>query len=171
MKKENTHIIYGLITGVVMVIIGLIIYIMGAAFVPGVQYISYLPFLVGVILSGNAFSKSKDGNVTFGNVFANCFKTAMIVTLIMVAWSILSTILIPGIKEKALDMARVEMMKKPGMTDDKIDMALNITKKYWTVFIIAGAIFGNLFWGAIFSLLGAAFAKKKGQQPLVPTNV
>jgi len=170
MEKKNTHIIYGFVTGIIMVITGLIIYKTGMAFKPGIQYIAYIPFLVGIILNGIAFSKAKDGYVTFGNVFGSCFRAAMIVTLVMVAWSILSMVIFPEMKEKALAMAREEMLKK-NYTDEQIDLALSMTKKYWNAFLIAGSVFGYLFWGAIFSLIGGAIPKKKGPQPLVANNL
>ena len=166
MEKKHSHIIYGLITGLVMAVTGLVIYYAGVAFTPGMQYIAYIPFLVGIILNAVSYSKSKDGFVTFGNVFGNCFKAAMVVTLIMVVWSLLSMVIFPEMKEKAITMAREQMMKKQ-MTDEQMDTAVNMTRKYWNAFLIAGAVFGNLFWGAIFSLIGGAIAKKKGPQPFV----
>ena len=164
MEKKNTHIMYGFITGIAMVIVSLIIYLLGAAFKPGVQYISYIPFLVGMILNGMAFSKANDGYVTFGNVFGSCFKGAMIVTIVIVVWSVASMYIFPEMKTKAIEIARQSMIDKK-MPDDQIDTALNITMKYWNVFLIAGGIFGTLFFGAIFSLIAGAIAKKKGENP------
>lgn len=164
MEKKNTHIMYGFITGIVMVIIGLIIYLVGAAFKPGMQYISYIPFLVGIILNAMAFSKANEGYVTFGNIFGSCFKASMIVAIVIVAWSVASMYIFPEMKVKAMEMARQSMIDKK-MPDDQIDTAMNITTKYWNVFLIAGAIFGTLIFGAIFSLIGASIPEKKGEKP------
>ena len=74
-----------------------------------------IPFLVGILLNGIAFSKANDGYVTFGSVFGSCFKMAMIVTLVMVVWGFLSTWLsFPEMKcrNSAKHAAREEMMKK-----------------------------------------------------------
>ncbi len=165
MEKKNTHIVYGFITGIAMVIVGLIVYLAGAAFKPGMQYISYIPFLIGILLNAVAFSKANDGYVTFGNVFGSCFKASMIVTIVILAWSVVSMMIFPEMKEKAMTMAHDEMMKKQNVTDEQIDMSMNIMKKYWNVFLIAGAIFGTLFFGAIFSLIGGGIAKKNGERP------
>lgn len=168
---KQTHIPYGFISGILVVICSLIIYLTGAAFKPGVQYIAYIPFLIGVIMNAMAFSKANDSFVTFGNVFGSCFKASMIVTIVIIAWSITSAMVFPEMKEKAIAMAREEMMKSNRkMSDDQVDMAIGITKKYWNAFLIAGALFGSLFYGAIFSLVGAAIAKKKGQQPFVTNS-
>ena len=59
------------------------------------------------------------------------------------------------------------MAKNPKMTEEQINMALDMTRKYFNVFMVAGIVFGTLFIGAIFSLIGAAVAKKKkGGSPI-----
>jgi len=167
MEKKNTHIVYGFITGIAMVIVGLIVYLAGAAFKPGMQYIAYIPFLIGILLNAVAYSKANDGYVTFGNVFGSCFKATMIVTIVMLTWSVVSMMIFPEMKDKALAMVQDQMAKNGKTTDEQIDMAMNITKKYWNAFLIAGAIFGTLFYGAIFSLIGGAIAKKNGEKPFI----
>jgi hypothetical protein len=167
MEKKNTHIVYGFVTGFTMVIFGLILYLTGLSFRPDMKYVTYLsmlPFIIGIVMNGIAFSKANDGFVTFGNVFGSCFKASMIVTIVAVGWGIISMIIFPEMKEKALEMAHDNMVKQK-MTDEQIDTAINISKKYWNVIMIAGGIFGNLFWGALFSIIGAGVAKKKGAQP------
>ena len=170
MENKNTHIMYGFITGIVMVIIGLIIYLAGWAFKPGMNYISYIPFLIGIILNGMAFSKANDGFITFGNAFLSCFKAAMIVTIVIVAWSIASMYLFPEMKDKAMEIARESMAKRPGATDEQIEMGMNVMKKFFNVFLIAGALFGTLIVGVIFSLIGGAVAEKKGPRPFQPVG-
>jgi hypothetical protein len=145
---------------VVVVIVGLIFYLTGIAFKPGIQYLSYVPFLIGILMNAVAYSKANEGMVTFGNIFGSCFKASMIVTLVMVAWSVLSMYLFPDMKDKAIEIARESMAKNPRMNDENIETALNITRKYWNVFLISGAIFGTLFYGAIFSVIGGLIAKK-----------
>ena len=76
----------------------------------------------------------------------------------------------PEMKDKAMEIARAEMAKNPKMTDEIMDTSMNMMKKYWNVFLIAGAIFGTLFFGAIFSLIGAGIAQKKGTQPFTTNN-
>jgi hypothetical protein len=164
-EKKNTHLQYGLITGIALVITGLILYMTGLSFKPGMSYVAYVPLLVGILLNAMAYSKANGGAVTFGNVFLSCFKVSMIVSLIMVAWSLLATILFPDMKEKALEIARQSMEKNPKMTEETIDMGLNITRKYWNVFMILGALFGTLFYGVLISLIGGLIAKKDVVRP------
>jgi uncharacterized membrane protein YciS (DUF1049 family) len=167
MQKKQTHLMYGAITGMIVAVLSLIFYITGLSFkYTYIQYIIQIPFLVGIIMNGMAYSKANDGFVTFGNIFGSCFKASMIVALIILAWSIISMLIFPEMKDKAMEMAHTEMAKNPKMTDEQMEMSMSIMRKYWTPLMVAGAIFGTLFYGAIFSLIGGAVAKKKGERPV-----
>jgi hypothetical protein len=165
MEKKNTHIAYGLITGLVMVVILLGLYLAGLAFTPGMQYVQYLALLVGLIMNAMAYTKANDGYVTFANVFGSCFKAVMIVALVVTAWSLLSSFIFPEMKEKALEVMREQLSKRQKMSDDQLDTALNFYKKNWNILAIAGPLFNTLFVGAILALIAAAIPRKKGVNP------
>ncbi|MCD6013511.1 MAG: hypothetical protein K0Q79_3373 [Flavipsychrobacter sp.] len=165
-QKKQTHIQYGLITGMIMAVISIAIYLAGWSFKPGMSWLPYLPFLVGILMNAMAYSKANDGYVTFGNVYGSCIKMSMIVALIMVAWALICVFVFPEMKDKAMEYARAEMAKDPKMTEEIMDTALSMTQKFWNPIIIATAIFGTMFWGAILSLIGAAVAKKNGEKPM-----
>lgn len=167
MEKKQTHIVYGFVTGIIMVVVGLVLYVTGLAFKSqAMSYVSQIPFLVGIIVNAMAYSKANDGFVTFGNVFGSCFKMSMIVALVMMVWSFISMFVFPEMKDKALTMMQEQMAKNPKVTDEQVEMSVNMMKKNWNVFMIAGAVFGTLFYGAIFSLIGGAVAKKNGERPM-----
>ncbi len=67
--------------------------------------------------------------------------------------------------DKTLDLQRIELEKKPELTDEMIEQALSITKKFFMPFAIGGAIIGTGFMGAIASLIGAGVAKKNPVDP------
>lgn len=164
-QKKQTHIMYGFVTGIIMVAISLILYLTGLAFKgKGIQYVSQIPFLVGIILNARAYSKANEGFVTFGNVFGSGFKLSMIVALVMVVWSVIMIYAMPEMKEKTIEMARAQLAKDPRMTDDTMDLSISMMKKYWSVIILSTAIFGTMIYGAIFSLIGGAVAEKKGER-------
>jgi hypothetical protein len=158
--------IYGLAAGVGMSILGLVIHLMGLGTTRSMQYVSLIPFAVAIVLNGINFSKENEGFVTFGNVFGNCFKASMIAGIILIIYSILSMFLFPEMKVNAIDIARKEMAKNPSMTDEQIETALTITRKYWNVIMVSTMIFSSLFYGAIFSLIAGAIAKKNGPRPI-----
>lgn len=165
MEKKHTHMKYGLFTGLAMIIVNLILFKTGVSFNPGMQYVSDIPFIIGIIMNAMAFSKLNDGYVTFGNVFSSGFKACAIITLLLAVWSFASVAIFPELKEKGLEIARKKMAENPQMTDDQIEMALSMTKKYWNVFMVGAIVFGTMILGAVFSLVGAAVAKKKGAMP------
>jgi hypothetical protein len=170
MEHKNIHIRYGFITGLIMVVVGVTIYLAGAAFITGMQYVAYIPLLVGLILNAMAFTKANDGYVTYGNVFGSCFKATMIVTIVMIAWSTASIFVFPEMKEKALTKMHEEMLKNPKVTDEQIDLSMNMFKKYWNPIMIGAVILSNLLYGALFSLIAAAIPKKKGPLPITSDN-
>lgn len=149
-----------------MAVISLIIYITGMTFKTGMSWVPHIPFLIGLILNANAYSKANDGYITFGNAFGSCFKASMIVALVMITYSVITIFVFPEMKEKMIEMQREQMAQNPKMTDEMMDTATGITQKYWNVMLMAGVIFGTLFSGAIFSLIAAAIAKKKGERPM-----
>lgn len=166
MEQKNTHVKWGLISGVLMVGITIALQLGGLDQKSFLGWLAYLPFVVGIILNAMAFSKANDGFVTFKNVFGSGFKASMIVTLLMIVWSVIYIYAFPEMKEKAIEMARAEMAKKPNMTDEAMDMGINIFRKGYTTIIISGALFGTLVMGVIFSLIGAGVAPKKGERPV-----
>lgn len=154
---------YGLITGLVVIAVALILYLSGVAFKPGMNYVTYIPFLIGLILNAQEFTKANDGFVTYGNVFGSCFKATAIITLLLTAWSLLSIMIFPHMMEEGLEIARQQMIKK-GLPDDQIEMGLKMARN--KVFVTGIIVFGTLFWGVILSLIAAAIPKKKGAAPL-----
>lgn len=164
MQKVQTHKMYGLITGIIMAVFYLVLYIANLSFKPGWQYVAYIPFLIGIIMNAIAYSKANEHYVTFGNVFGSCFKASAIVAIISLAWAVIMMFIFPEMKEKGIEMARAQMEKNPNVSEEQIDMSLEMTRKYWNVFMVAGSIFITLFYGAIFSLIGSAIAKKKGDR-------
>ena len=164
MEKKQTHIAYGFITGIIMVIVSLILYLTGLMFKSNyMSMLSMVPFLIGIILNAMAYSKANEGFVTFGNVFGSCFKLSMIVAIVLVAWNIIALFALPEMKTKIMEIQR-EAYAKSKMSDDQIEMTMNMMKKYWNVFAIGGVILSMLFWGALFSLIGGAIAQKKGER-------
>lgn len=164
MEKKNFHFTYGLVTGLIVVVIAAAFQVMKVPPKSPVQYILYLPFAVGVIMACTNYAKSMDNYVTFGKVFTIGFKTTTLVTLLVLAWVLLSFVIFPDIKEEYINMS-LQAMEEQDLTDAQIDSAMGITEKMFYPIMIGGAIFGNMVPGLIFSLIGAAVNKKKGNMP------
>ena len=164
-SKKQTHIPYGFVTALAMIVIGVILEVTKLSDKPGTQLVGMAVFLAGIILNAQAYSKANNADVTFGQVFGSGFKASAIIAIVMVGWSFIALMIFPAIYDRALEKAHTDMAKNPRMTEEQIDTAINFTKKYFKILMVAGALFGTLVMGAVASLIGAAFAKKAPRQP------
>ncbi len=165
-QKKTSHIVKGVVIGLILIIYSTALYLSGQMMNKGLGYLSYVILIVGLIISGNIFSKENDGNVTFGNIFAHCFKANAIVTLLVILWSFLSLkVIFPNMQDQMMDYTRKELEKAGTLSDEQISQSLAFMQKGFMVFMIGGAILGYAILGAIGSLLAAAIAKKNPQQP------
>lgn len=165
-KKITTPIVKGILLTLIMIIYGLIIYFMGEAMNSSLSSIQYVILFIGVLWSCISFSKQMNANVTFGNVFAHGFKTAMVVTALYSVYSLLSILFIfPDMVDKGLQIARQKMQEQGNLSDEQIQSGLDIAKRFFVPFAVGGILIMFAIVGAISSLLGAAFAKKQPQDP------
>ena len=159
-QTVTTSTTKGIVISLILIVIALVSYFLNLNTSSALQYISYLVFVIGIIWSINVYGKQTDHNSTFGNYFAHGFKIAAIVTVIMIVYIVIFVMLFPDIREKALETARNRMVAKGNLTQEQITQGLNITKKFFMVFIVAGTLLGYLIFGAIASLIGAGITKK-----------
>ncbi|MGN6247646.1 MAG: DUF4199 domain-containing protein [Ginsengibacter sp.] len=159
-QTVTTSTTKAIVISLILIVIALVTYFLNLNTSSALQYISYLVFVIGIIWSVNVYGKQIDHNSTFGNYFAHGFKIAAIVTVIMIVYIVIFVMLFPDIREKALETARDRMVAKGNLTQEQITQGLNITKKFFMVFIIAGTLIGYLIFGALASLIGAGITKK-----------
>ena len=150
----------GVVIGLILIIFALVTYFANIEANSPFQWIGYAVFIVGIIWSVYSYGKQVDYNSTFGNYFAHGFKVAALVTLIMIIYIVVFIILFPDFKEKALDKARIDMRKK-NMTEEQMTQGLEITRKFFLVFIIGFTLVFYLIFGALAALVGAAITKKQ----------
>ncbi len=160
-QKITSPAIKGVIISLILILFSLVIYFLGLTENQPLGWVSLLPYLVGIIWGCMIFAKQMNGNVTFGNVFAHGFKTTAAVTAIMVVYVVIYIKLInTGMVNMALDKARQNMESKGSLSASQIDDAIAMTQKFFIPFAIGGQLLMNLILGVIFSLIGAAVAKK-----------
>ncbi len=152
----QTHKTYGLIIGLIIVVLSAVVYVAGMQQSSWVQWVLYAVFLGGLVLNANAFSKANGGMVSYGQLFSSGFKTTAIIVLLVVAWVIASVSIFPEMKENALELARAQMEQEGKMDAETMETALNVTRNNFTTFIVMGSLFGYMILGLIFSLLAAA---------------
>ena len=165
-KKVTTPVIKGLIIALILIVLDLIAGFAHVKFETWFRWIPTLVLCAAIITACITYANQNNGNVTFGNTFADGFKTTAVATCIMVIYTILSIlVLFPETKDIAMDAARKQMEAKGDVPQERIDQAIEMTKKFFVPFAIAGALIGSIIVGAIASLIGAAVAKKNPQTP------
>lgn len=164
--KPTSPAIKGIIISLVLIVFSLVLQFMDLTQNRALSSIGLLLFAVGIIWSCIYYAKQLDANVSFGNVFSDGFKTSAAVAALMVVFTFISfKLLFPESVDKILEQSRLEMAKKNNLTDEQIDTAMSMTKKFFMPFAIGGAIVLYLILGAISSLIGAGVAKKNPRDP------
>jgi L-cystine uptake protein TcyP (sodium:dicarboxylate symporter family) len=117
--------------------------------------------IAGVIWACRSFSKQMEGNVTFGKIFGHGFKASAIVAAIMGLWIAISFgLLFPEALDRIMEMQRAEIAKSAKMSDEQLDQAMSLGRKFILPTMCISAVILYLFIGAIAALVGAAVAKK-----------
>ncbi len=164
-QKPISPLLKGVIISLLLITVSLVAYFTGQDTASWNRWLSNLLLLGGIIWSCISYGKQLNNNVTFGNVFAHGFKVSSIVTLISILFTLIFFLVFPEIKEKALDLARIEMEKSGNMSDEQIEQGIGLTRKFFYVFTIGVLIFAYMIVGTIASLIGAAVTKKQPRPP------
>ncbi len=160
-NQVTSHIIKGVILSAISIVFAIIIYVFNLYDMSALTYVSYALFLGGLIYGAILYSNQNNHNVTFGNVFAHGFKTTAVVIVITAIYTVISVkFLFPDMLDKILEISRKKMAENPKMTDEMIDQAIDMTRKYFVPFALGGTIIGTGILGAIGSAIGAGIAKK-----------
>ena len=167
MDTKNKQLVIGAVTGIVMVILIIALYLSGGYKNDYLQYGVYFVYFCGILFNAVSFSKANDGYVTFANIFASCFKTVLVVTLVVVLYTIVSFFVFPEIKETMINGMKNPANANPAMTKEQVAKSIEAAGKNYSTIMLSITIFSNLFAGAVFSAIGGIVAKKRGESPFV----
>ena len=154
----------GIVIALLLIIFSLATYFLDIDTNGPFKWVGMIIFLIGIVWSVMAYGKQLNYNGTFGNYFAHGFKVSALVTAIMIIFMVVFIIMFPDFKEKAMDQARKAMVEQNKLTEEQISQALQISRKFFTVFLIGGTLLGYLIFGVIAALVGAALTKKQPNQ-------
>lgn len=156
---------FGALNGVAIMIVSLLIYLLG---IPQNFLTSIIIFIINIlfIAYGTRFLRDKhqNGQISYGKalgsgVLISLFMSILVSFFIFMFFKFIAHDEI----KKMLEMAE-ERLYNAGMSEDQIEMQMQLVSKFTTPISIAiSTIFSYTFWGFIFSLITSAFLKKSGE--------
>jgi hypothetical protein len=168
-EKQNSlsmhSIIYGVVTGIALIVLSLILYVTNLYMNQVLQYASYVIIIAGMVISSLQYRKNQlKGFMTYGQAFSVGFLTALFAAIISIIWFYFYIKYInPGLTDEILAQVRAKMEAKSGqMSQEQMDQAMSMTERFMTpVWMMVWGFLGNAFWSAIFALIIGIFLKKK----------
>ena len=163
MKKKSSDVLSkGILIALILIVVDLIGGFAHLRMEKWFSWISTIILAAALITVSINYGKQKNNQVTYGNVFGYAFKIALVISLVIVVYSLLSSyVIFPEFRDQLLEKARADMEAKGGMTEEQIDAGMAITKKFiQPIPLSIFAFLGTLFFGTIAALIGAAVTKK-----------
>lgn len=156
---------YGLITGLIMIVYGLILQLAGLATNTWLSSISYVILIVMIVLAHKDFKEGGDGFLSLGQGIG-------IGTLLSLVGGVLSSIFsyiylkfVDDSMLKEIMDKQVEQFEKQGMDDAQIEQAMAIAGKFSSPeMILVFGILGITFFGFILALIVSLFTKKSNPE-------
>ena len=160
-KKSSDYLGKGLMLSLILIVIDLIGGFAHLRFESWFKWISTFVAAISIIVFCIQFGKQRTEGVTFGKVFGYGFRISLIVSVLMVVYTLLSFyVIFPELVDQILTKTRTDL-QAAGKPDDVIDTSVAMTKKFMQPVPLSIFVFlATLFFNTIASLLGAAFTKK-----------
>lgn len=151
---------YGLLTGLVSVIISFGIYALQLEQYTAVRFLTTAVLIAGIILAMRSFKEQNAGFMGYGQGIGVGLTVSGVVGLLSAAFMYVYTTLVdPDVLTRIMDKARIDMEAK-GLPDEQIDQAMAFSGKFMTgPYMAFSALLVTLFIGLAISLLVAAFVK------------
>ncbi len=165
-EKEKTSfagssLTHGLLTGVGLILLTLLIYLLDLMAIQWLSYLSYAILIAGIIYGTIQFRNEQSGGyISYGralgygtlvSVFAACISGLFVY--------LFYAVIAPDAMEQLKTLAAEKIIEtNPEITDEQLDMVLRFTNP---VLMFISTIFSLSFIGFVFSLVTAAFLKRK----------
>ena len=165
-KKVVNHITKGIIIALILIVVDIIAGFTNFRYATWYKWVGVVLLVGGVIWACISYGSQMQHNVSFGSVFGHGFKASVVVTCIMVVFSVISLkFIFPETKDLMLDQMRKQMAEQGKMTEEMIDQTVEFMKKGFMTIIILSVIIYLLIAGVVSALIGAAVTKKNPVTP------
>lgn len=152
---------YGLLTGLVSVLISFALYALQMEQNTFLKFLTTIVLLLGIVLAQREYRQRNAGFMSYGEGIRIGAVVSVIVGVLGAAFVYVYTSLIdPDTMTRTMERARTELEAKGTMSDAQIDQAMALSAKFTSgpimfVFVIVG----TLFFGLLISLITSAFVK------------
>lgn len=161
-RKPLSHLLAGLFIALAVIAFSTVMTLAsGQSAGPSGGWISYAIIILGLIFFIQRYGKDVGYRATFGDYFSYGFKATTMIVLLFVAFLLVLSFTMPDIKNNVLDATRQELEKQKKATDKEIDTIMEMSSRYFWVFLIGSSVFFFVLIGAIGSLVGAAITRKE----------
>jgi hypothetical protein len=152
---------YGLLTGLVSIIISFGIYALELEQNSVVRFLTMAVLVGGIVLAMRSFKEQNAGFMGYGQGLSVGMVVSGIVGLLSGAFIYLYTSAVdPSVLTRMTDKARADLEAKGTMSDAQIDQAMAWSAKFTTgPFMLVFSLLFTLFLGLLISLIVAAFVK------------
>lgn len=155
---------FGLLTGLVLIVFTLILFLAGVGEKSPIQFISYV-LLIGMIFWGmvNIRDKQLDGVMSYGKAFSTGFWIALFASILVGIFTFFYLKYInPGFMTNHLAEARMKMEERPGITQAQVEQGMKMARTFASPIVSAiMALIWEVIIGTVLSLLIAIFAKRE----------
>ena len=163
-SKSKVILTNGIILGLALVIFSVLLYILDLNLTSYMDWFKYL-IIIGVVVYATKTYRDNNlnGIMTYGQALGLGTLILIIGVLMLNIYNyIFMTVIDPDFLSKVLAVVEEKLLEK-GMSDDQIEMALSMQRKFATPVITSISDFvGKSILGFIFILITSAFLKKEG---------
>lgn len=142
----------GLIAGTLMIIVSILIYVQYGNFENNLQYITYSIYIGGLMWTLFSYHR-QEVLKTFKTYFSQGFKYFIVVTMLMVLFTIVFIKINPAMKEEMAQNYRAQLTEAGNKTPAEIENLVLQSKEYFSIMVTSMAIFSYLLIGALFTTL------------------
>lgn len=160
---KNTAIKFGVITSLVSIILSLVFYFTNVEYESWSRYISMLITMILIFIGIKTIAKENATKfISFGDLFKAGIYITLILAIISIVYYFVYIHLINPDFMDGLMQSQKEQMAQKGLSEEKIDMALEMAQKFSSpIFTTIVSFLTFLVIGAISSAIGASVYKKE----------
>lgn len=164
-------LIYGSITGVVLIMISLIFYVIDVDPSSFLNYLNIALLIGAMAYAGVQYRNTVNGGfMSYGRALGTSFLVGLFASILLAVYTfVFFKFIDPELITQILANAEEKMVEQnPDMTDEQIEVALKYSSMFMTpMAMMLWTIIGMTFWSLIFALIVAAFTKKTDKSKLI----